>query len=212
MVEHLFRKTTFLALLLLLGAVSLARADQAFAIPTSDKVIKGVLTLPDGFKAQFVVRDGTWVTVEDTISPNRYFYAFDGIVDAPGKTNFRVYEIKRSYLSNMSINDKVTEQTDPPLPRHGQPVQRDIHVGRYVLFPSAQGIKLSVKGIEEGIFTTPPISDPSRIPASELEKIYGAGASGNGACCVSCGGRSVCATEVSTSCGACSGGGGGLYQ
>src|SRR6476661_116253 len=78
-----------------------AQEQNAFCIPRSDRVISGELVLPNKSgkgredKVRFVVRDGTWVTVED--SKAGYFFAFNGIInDKTGNPNFVPYQLTRT--------------------------------------------------------------------------------------------------------------------
>mgnify|MGYP003622937210 CR=1 FL=1 len=201
-----FQRAVLVASLLWVGSVSFsfASADQAFMIPRSDKVVRGELTFPDGSKARFDSRDGTWVTVEDR--QEHYFFGFSGVVQQANKANFQTYDIIRTSGQDMDVKEQVEFGAN-----------RDVHVGRFVRFPGARGIKLSLKGIEEWSFTVPSVENPvaalPNLSPVELQLLYGVGASTNSVCCVACGDRAVCATRVSTSCGDCSSGGGGaLYQ
>lgn len=191
---------------------TLVSAQQnAFCIPKSDRVILGELTFPntsgkDG-KVRFAVRDGTWVTVEDTKA--NYFFAFNGIInDQTGKPNFVPYRLTRSSGSAT----KVFELDKSASPSFTSPdlaaPSRDIAIGKAVTFTSARGITLKVTGTSERTFAAPYISDLSQYSEQDLDQALGEW--GDSVCCVTCQSRTVCASEVDTSCGHCGGGGGGF--
>lgn len=188
MSRWLWASVAFSSLFLLVVAFS-AEAADAFMVPRSNKVIQAKMTLPDGSKAGFEERDGTWVTIED--NKDGYFVGFSGIVNKNGSTNFLPYELTR-----LSPDDTIVKELSPA---------RDISVGRYVRFSNAKNIVLAVTGIIEMKFSDPPMPDPSHL--SPLALSINFGVSGRAVCCVSCGNRTVCATSVHTSCGDCSVGG-----
>jgi hypothetical protein len=196
------RILAFVALCLpgFIGVVAPLHAqEEAFMIPKSDRVIMGELTLPDGYKTNFVVRDGQWVTVED--AKTGYYFGFSGVIDEKsGQPNFQVYRLTRTSEGTLA---KATTR------------QLNVSVGkgvRYLKFPKLHNTSLVVTGDGVWEFASAPIADPSQYTPFELKDLFGGLETGNGLCCLSCDQRTVCAAGVSNSCGACGGGGAGGFE
>jgi hypothetical protein len=190
-------------------------AQGPFTIPRSDLTISGELTFPGKCvarsneqpkvwidvpcKARFTVRDGTWVTVEN--SQLGYFFGFIGqINELTGKPNFIPYKLTPNHAEELEKSDFDSKYMQDPA--------RDIGIGQRVTFEKARGIKLLVTGTGESIFEAPYITDASRYSEEDLKKEFGYTTSSS--CCITCQGATVCATSVDTSCGSCGGPGHGF--
>jgi hypothetical protein len=185
-----------LFVLLVVAAAAGARAEDAFAVPLSDRVIKAELTWKDGTKAEVAIRDGMWATVHEP--GDAFYFAFSAIVnDKTGQPNFQVYKILE----------------EPSGEEHAVRVTRayDIPVGRSFRYRPADGVVGAVKGIEVWEFADlKALHDPLRnYTPAELQADYGV--SGNGICCTECDGRLICANKVSCGDASCDGGGGIVY-
>jgi len=173
----------------ILAALSIAYAQ--FAVPTSDTIISGVLTLPDKSLARFQVREGSMLIVREGDDEEGLWYGLIPHVENTKKARFSGYKLiphsdaapdVRPALRKLEVT--IGEQTDLPL----------------------DGLPLSVKleGFGNGVFPTiPAIRDPSKIDPQTLQAFYGA--SGNGFCSVTCGSTTVTSTSVQMECGACEG-------
>ena len=158
-----------------------------FAVPRSNKIIEGDLSLPSAVSAHFQVREGAMLTVR--YEEQDRWYGVVPVIDErndlklttfilePGPDGPAVQEV----LS--SIDAKRGRQT--PLSIQGY----DLAVGITKTFPAK--------------FPTIPLVDPRGADPLALQKVYGA--SGGGLCSLTCGSVTVTATSVVMSCGSCEG-------
>ncbi len=182
-----------------------AHAQEAFAIPRSDRFISGSLTLPGNKTARFIVQDGTWVTVERK-GEGAYFFAFTGrINDQTGDPNFIPFRLNRGKTDSEKVDVIELDQDPRRSPDFPDPA-RDIPIGESRVFRTARNIELEVIGTGVAKFSAPYISDASTYDPEDLEKRFGY--SNAAVCCVTCQGVTVCGSSVDTSCGGCSSGGG----
>jgi hypothetical protein len=158
-------------------------------VPTSDKIISGILTLPDKSLAEFQVREGSMLLVRD--DDEGLWYGLIPHVENTKQARFNSYKLiphsdaapdVRPALKRLEIT--IGEQTGVPL----------------------DGLPLSIKieGFRNGFFPTiPAFKDPSKIDPQKLQAFYGA--SGNGFCSITCGSTTVTSTSVRMECGTCEG-------
>jgi hypothetical protein len=159
-----------------------------FSIPTSSLVVQGEINLA-GKSAEFVARDGTMLSVQD--SSSGAWYAFVPIIDRSlGKVNFAAYTIT-------------------PRPEGGERLVEvsgtDIQVGSAgTLSLPGESVQVAVTSVRSGKFSRVALTDLESLDPADLQRSYGA--IGGGLCALSCGDFSVGANSVSVrDCGVCQG-------
>lgn len=169
-------------------AVSIAYAQ--FAVPTSDRVISGVLTLPDKSLAQFQVREGSMLIVRKD-DEQGFWYGLVPHIENAKVVRFNGYKL----ISNPEAAPDV-QQTFRRL---------EVALREQKALPSeAPPLAIKILAFGAAYFPTiPAMRDPSKIDPQSLRELYGA--SGNGFCSVTCGSTTVTSTSVRMSCGVCEG-------
>ena len=163
---------------LLLAFASLVLA-ASFTVPSSNLVVKGVINLASGREAEYGVREGVMITIEE-----------------PGKSKLGLVPIIKESLKGAKftafrlISDGGDEEKVVYIPGAKEV---DIEGEPQI---AVEQIKVGVKEIREEKFPTQPKLSGS---PSELKKIYG-----DEKCCLTCDGTKVCASSVEMNCGRCS--------
>jgi len=169
--------------------VALSVAYAQFAVPTSDRVISGILTLPDKSLAQFQVREGSMLIVRD--DEQGFWYGLVPHIENAKVVRFNGYKL----ISNPEASPTV------------QGTFRRLEVAireQKALPPEAPPLAIKVLAFETAYFPTiPAMKDPSKLDPQSLQELYGA--SGNGFCSVTCGSTTVTSTSVRMRCGVCEG-------
>jgi hypothetical protein len=207
-----WRLLCVLGMLMVLAKASMVSSDEVFSVPISDKVVEGVITLPEGLmnlpaeraqdpsarEVHFALREGTMVTVRD----DKTGYAVGWVVKlekvaGQDQPTFRPFEIG-PYMTPQGLGEKATQTG----------ALATIALGNEQEFSTKLGLLLlASREIRDGNFPNMRLINPNGANPQRLQKLYGK--SGGGTCCVSCGGITVCGSRVAMDCGECDVNGGG---
>lgn len=164
---------------------------EVFAVPISDKVIRGRIELSEGQVAHFSVREGSMLTVRNEESG--YWYGFVPEMAQGGRqVKFTPFEITPQNIGSERIDQLIG-------------LEFESLFGEVSEFtPARESFAFVVEGIGRLKLNKIDQTSPRSAQPRDLQKIFGA--SGGGLCCVSCGVITVCGGSVTMSCGSCSGG------
>jgi len=162
---------------------------QAFGVPTSDRVVRAEIQLPDGKMATVDIREGTLVTLKNRdlgfmvgLSPS--------VDEVDGHVELLVVDI-----------DEVDQRSDVQFL-----AQQGLALGEVETIQTFLGeLDVRLLDVFVGTFPRQPVTDPGRFRPKELEKQFGV--TSGGTCCVTCGPWTICGSSVRLSCGSCDSGG-----
>ena len=190
MLRSLSRLLTGLVVSLTPATAAPLVAEQAFAVPRSDFVIKGQITFSDNTRAQVVIRDGLWATVQEQ-DGSRYLVLSPVIDDGTQRPRLMLLQVFQEPSGDESVSQLGEERVVP--------------IGWSIRFTPIN-VRFEVRGIEAWSFPDiRPLPDAMRYFApADMRIAYGL--SRNGICCLAYGSRTVCANQVSYGDDTCDGG------
>jgi hypothetical protein len=159
---------------------------DVFGIPTSNKVIEGQLSFPASPGTQpirFTIRDGTMLTLIDERAGLKRTDLWQPSIDGSNLITF----------NQMRIIDGGKLANEAPSVR--------VPIGKGFDLSANDPIRLETFRV---VTRSPPDIAAVNPQGASPQKIATVdGKTGGGLCCITCDGRTICASAVSTSCGSC---------
>lgn len=164
-----------------------------FAVPVSDRVLKGQIILPDRTTvATFEIREGAALAVRNNDGDGDFWYAFVPLIDKSAQK----VRIKGFKFTPVPDDDPKVEEII---------IGIDAPFGRVVpLRVPDQFLAIKLEGVRQGYFPSiPAVEHPSLRNPELLKMAYSS--SGGGICSLTCNSTTVTATTVQMPCGVCRG-------